>query len=86
MSNYISGEIKIAMGELNCYTFCQIEMLSSILIKVLFVCVCVCQVFCMKFKGFVSYISVVVSVMQLLFQIISILVKCLLLFQIIFFR
>ena len=57
----------------------------SILIKVLLVCVCVClSNFCSKFKGFVSYISVVISMMLLLFQITFILVKWLLLFQIIF--
>ena len=66
---------------LNLYKLCR-EI--SILIKVLFVCVCIRHTFCGKFKGFVNYISVVISMMLLLFQITFILVKWLLLFQIIF--
>ena len=48
-------------------------------------CVCVCvSNFSSIFKGFVNYISVVISIMLLLFQITFILVKWLLLFQVIF--
>ena len=82
-SHKFTGKLGQKVDRTKCGHNYKISLLS-ILIKVLFVCVCIRHTFCGKFKGFVNYISVVISIMLLLFQITFILVKWLLLFQIIF--